>query len=183
MSNPEPIPYRTELAGQKLSETESAFAREVEAARADLKTAQRCLEAEVAAHEETRRKLDELTAEPYEPMELPPRPDTWRECLAQNMELRAAVEQLPLEVKRQTRHLERRANGLQAERDDFLEEIRALHTEYVDADCVTCDGMGEYLDTVVENYPSARDPYQPAETEKMVTCPDCLGTKKEWGSV
>jgi hypothetical protein len=51
------IPHRTSLAGHPLTKSETALVREVEAARADLATARAALEAEVEAHDKTRRRM------------------------------------------------------------------------------------------------------------------------------
>jgi len=80
------------------------------------------------------------------------------------------------------KRLTARLLDVSARRDDFLQEITALHLEDTQRkDCDECGGTGTTEDTVLANYPSRLDPMTPAEETVTVTCEECLGTKKEWG--
>jgi len=100
-------------------------------------------------------------------------PRTWIECLAENERLRIQVAAMPTEIARQTK-------ALRDERDHFLDEITQLHHEYLTKDCPTCDGAGQVEVAVTCNWPSAHDPWTPAERMELDICEDCQGTGKEW---
>ena len=86
-------------------------------------------------------------------------------------------------LERKQRHIESLQATVKEQRSDnerLMEEIQCLHMEYVREDCDGCGGSCEIDDVEVMNYPSAHDPYQPAEKAVRVPCPDCMGTGKEW---
>ncbi len=105
---------------------------------------------------------------------------TWRDCLQENARLRAEVAGLPLELERRTKNLRGEVEELRDTCVEFLDEIIALHLEYVKADCDECMGVGKVGRVVVCDYPSRLDPMQPAEETIVIDCPRCHGTKMEW---
>jgi hypothetical protein len=69
--------------------------------------------------------------------------------------------------------------GYKSERDEALEQIKALHLKYVTEPCDTCSGDGE-VDDVEWGTTSNPEALSPPEIPIRVECPDCLGTGCEW---